>query len=59
MRWRAASTSARSGTGEALMPRVYHGSPATMSQQAGPDRAGVSTRWTIEYPGNTTPATAI
>ena len=25
MRWRAARTSARSGTGQAVMPRVYHG----------------------------------
>ena len=31
MRWRAARTSARSGTGEAVMPRVYHGTPAGWS----------------------------
>jgi hypothetical protein len=33
MRWRAASTSARSGTGEALIPRVYHGSPSPRMRQ--------------------------
>src|SRR6202049_847596 len=34
MRWRAASTSARSGTGDAVMARVYHGPPRAMSQPA-------------------------
>src|SRR6266571_1001006 len=36
MRWRAASTSARSGTDNAVMARVYHGPPEAMSQRAGP-----------------------
>src|SRR6266496_1150069 len=34
MRWRAASTSARSGTGDAVMARVYHEPPHAMSQPA-------------------------
>ena len=34
MRWRAASTSARSGTGDTVMARVYHGPPHAMSQPA-------------------------
>src|SRR5260370_37537125 len=34
MRWRAASTSARSGTGDAVMARVYHGPSDAMSRPA-------------------------
>ena len=41
MRWRAARTSARSGTGEAVMPRVYHGTRAAMSQRTGQCRRSI------------------
>src|SRR6266487_4235705 len=40
MRWRAASTSARSGAGGTVMARVYHGPSAAVSQRAGPGRSG-------------------